>query len=85
MAIISTYPIDVSVNLTDKLIGTDVEDSSKTKNYTVESLLKLVSLVAVTLPVYADNAAAVSAGLTVGKMYRNAGNGTSSSVVCVVY
>lgn len=85
MAIISTYPIDVSVNLTDKLIGTDVEDSSKTKNYTVESLLKLVSLVAVTLPVYADNAAAVSAGLTVGKMYRNAGDGTSSSVVCVVY
>lgn len=85
MAIISTYPIDVSVNLTDKLIGTDVEDSNKTKNYTVESLLKLVSLVAVTLPVYADNAAAVSAGLTVGKMYRNAGDGTSSSVVCVVY
>lgn len=85
MAIISTYPIDGSVNLTDKLIGTDVEDSNKTKNYTVESLLKLVSLVAVTLPVYADNAAAVSAGLTVGKMYRNAGDGTSSSVVCVVY
>ena len=85
MAIISTYPIDVSVNLTDKLIGTDVEDANKTKNYTVESLLKLVSLVAVTLPVYADNAAAVSAGLTVGKMYRNAGDGTSSSVVCVVY
>lgn len=85
MAIISTYPIDGSVKLTDKLIGTDVEDANKTKNYTVESLLKLVSLVAVTLPVYADNAAAVSAGLTVGKMYRNAGDGTSSSVVCVVY
>ena len=85
MAIISTYPIDVSVNLTDKLIGTDVEDANKTKNYTVESLLELISLVAVTLPVYADNAAAVSAGLTVGKMYRNAGDGTSSSVVCVVY
>jgi len=85
MAIISTYPIDGSVKLTDKLIGTDVEDANKTKNYTVESLLELVSLVAVTLPVYADNAAAVSAGLTVGKMYRNAGDGTSSSVVCVVY
>ena len=85
MALISTYPIDASVNLTDKLIGTDVEDANKTKNYTVESLLELVSLVAVTLPVYADNAAAVSAGLTVGKMYRNAGDGTSSSVVCVVY
>lgn len=41
MAIISTYPIDASVNLTDKLIGTDVEDASKTKNYTIESILAL--------------------------------------------
>jgi len=41
MAIISTYPIDGSVNLTDKLIGTDVEDSSKTKNYTISSILAL--------------------------------------------
>jgi len=41
MAIISTYPIDASVNLTDKLIGTDVEDSSKTKNYTISSILAL--------------------------------------------
>ena len=41
MAIISTYPIDGSVNLTDKLIGTDVEDLSKTKNFTIESILSL--------------------------------------------
>ena len=41
MAIISTYPIDASVNLTDKLIGTDVEDASKTKNYTISSILAL--------------------------------------------
>ena len=82
MAIISTYPIDTSVNLTDKLIGTDVEDSSKTKNYTVESILQLLSN---NLAVYADNASAVSGGLAVGQLYRNAGNGTTSSVVCVVY
>ena len=44
MAIISTYPIDASVNLTDKLIGTDVEDASKTKNYTISSILALQSL-----------------------------------------
>lgn len=44
MAIISTYPIDTSVNLTDKLIGTDVEDASKTKNYTISSILALQSL-----------------------------------------
>jgi len=82
MAIISTYPIDVSVSLTDKLIGTDVADSSKTKNYTVESILQLLSN---NLAVYADNASAVSGGLAVGQLYRNAGNGTTSSVVCVVY
>ena len=82
MAIISTYPISGQVNLTDKLVGTDVEDASKTKNYTVESILQLLSN---NLAVYADNASAVSGGLAVGQLYRNAGNGTTSSVVCVVY
>ena len=43
MAIISTYPIDATVTLADKLIGTDAEDSSRTKNYTVGSILNLVS------------------------------------------
>ncbi len=85
MAIISTYPIDGSVNLTDKLIGTDVEDASKTKNYTVDSILALLAQSSVTLPIYADNAAALAGGLTAGRLYRNAGDGTSSSVVCVVY
>ena len=84
MAIISTYPIDASVNLTDKLIGTDVEDASKTKNYTVDSILQLLAFVSVTLPVYADNTAA-SAVLSAGQLYRNAGVAGSSSVVCVVY
>lgn len=41
MAIISTYPIDGSVSLTDKLIGTDVGDSNATKNYTISSILAL--------------------------------------------
>ena len=43
MSIISTYPIDATVTLADKLIGTDAEDSSITKNYTVGSILNLVS------------------------------------------
>ncbi len=85
MAIISTYPISGQVNLTDILIGSDEQDANKTKNYTVESILELLAQSTVTLPIYADNAAAVSAGLAVGRMYRNAGDGTSSSVVCVVY
>ena len=85
MAIISTYPIDGSVSLTDKLIGTDAEDSSKTKNYTVDSMLKLLSSVAIVIPSYSDNTAAVAAGLEVGQLYRNAGAAGSSSVICVVY
>ena len=85
MAIISTYPIDASVNLVDKLIGADVEDSSKTKNYTVDSILQLLASVSVTLLIYADNTAAVSGGLVAGQLYRNAGVAGSSSVVCVVY
>ena len=43
MATISTYPIDGSVSFSDKLIGTDAEDSSKTKNYTIGSILSLAS------------------------------------------
>ena len=84
MAIISTYPISGQVNLTDKLVGTDVEDASKTKNYTVDSILQLLAFVSVTLPVYADNTAA-AAVLSAGQLYRNAGVAGSSSVVCVVY
>ena len=49
MAIISTYPIDATVTLEDKLIGTDAEDSSKTKNYTVGSILSLASPSATTV------------------------------------
>ena len=49
MAIISTYPIDATVTLADKLIGTDAEDSSKTKNYTVGSILSLASPSATTV------------------------------------
>ena len=85
MAIISTYPISGQVNLTDILIGSDEQDAKKTKNYTVESLLQMLSVVSVNLPVFADNAAAVAGFLQVGQLYRNAGDGTSSSVVCVVY
>jgi len=84
MAIISTYPIDAQVNLTDKLIGTDVEDLSKTKNYTIDSILQLISLAQFTLPIYADNTTAAAA-LPVGKLYRNAGVAGSSSVICIVY
>ena len=85
MAIISTYPIDGAVSLTDKLIGTDAEEPTKTKNYTVDSILKLLSSVAIVLPSYSDNTAATVAGLGAGQLYRNAGAAGSSSVICIVY
>ena len=84
MAIISTYPISGQVNLTDKLVGTDVEDASKTKNYTVDSILQLLAAVSLTLPIYADNTAA-SAVLSVGQPYRTPASAGAASVICVVY
>ena len=49
MAKISTYPIDATPTLGDKVIGTDVNDSNITKNYTIESILSLQSLTPTTL------------------------------------
>lgn len=70
MAKISSYSTDASVSYNDKLIGTDAEDSNVTKNYTVGSLL---SMPLPSVPVYANNAAALSAGLVAGNVYRITG------------
>ena len=70
MSNISSYSIDASVSYNDKLIGTDAEDSNKTKNYTIGSLL---SMPLPSVPVYANNAAAIAGGLAVGKIYRITG------------
>jgi hypothetical protein len=85
MAIISTYPIDASVSLEDKLIGTDTEDLDKTMNYTVDSILQLLASASLTIPTFATNAAALAGGLTAGRLYKNAGDGTSSSLLAIVY
>ncbi len=42
MAKISTYAIDASPQLNDKVIGTDVNDENKTKNYTIGDILGLL-------------------------------------------
>jgi hypothetical protein len=63
MAIISTYPIDATVTLADKLIGTDAEDSSKTKNYTVGSILTLARPSATTVLYAFSTANQVPSGL----------------------
>lgn len=43
MAKISTYVSDSSVNLSDKLIGTDVDNSNQTKNFTIGSIVSLAN------------------------------------------
>jgi hypothetical protein len=70
MATINSYAVDGSVSYADKLIGTDAEDSNKTKNFTVGDILALPLQ---SVPVYADNAAAIAGGLVVGKVYRITG------------
>ena len=42
MAKISTYPIDATPTLEDKVIGTDVNDSNKTKNYTIQDIADII-------------------------------------------
>ena len=42
MAKISTYAIDATPTLADKVIGTDVNDSNITKNYTLGDIIDLV-------------------------------------------
>jgi hypothetical protein len=77
MANISSYPIDGSVSYNDKIIGTDAEDSNKTKNYTIGSIL---SMPLPSVPVYANNTAAKAAGLAVGKIYRITGTDNAGVV-----
>ncbi len=72
MANINSYPTDGSVSYNDKLIGTDAEDSNKTKNFTIGSIL---SMPLPSVPVYANNAAAIAGGLAVGRVYRITGTG----------
>lgn len=70
MAKISSYSTDAAVSYSDKLIGTDAQDSNITKNYTIGSIL---SMPLPSVPVYANNAAALAAGLVAGNVYRITG------------
>ena len=70
MATINSYAIDGSVSYNDKLIGTDAQDSNKTKNFTIGDILALPLQ---NVPVYANNAAAIAGGLVVGNVYRITG------------
>ncbi len=70
MAKINNYSTDGNVTIADKLIGTDAEDSNATKNFLIADIL---SLPLPSVPVYANNAAALAAGLVAGNVYRITG------------
>jgi hypothetical protein len=70
MGTINSYSTDNNVTYADKLIGTDAEDQNKTKNFTIGDIL---ALPLPNVPVYADNAAALAAGLVAGNVYRITG------------
>ncbi len=79
MGFISGYPKDTNISLTDKLLGTDAEESLATKNFEiadfisfVESTNTFVNVVNASLPTYADNAAAITGGLAVNSIYKTA-------------
>jgi hypothetical protein len=72
MAKISSYSTDNTISYSDKLIGTDAQDSNNTKNYTIGSIL---SMPLPNVPVYANNTAALAGGLVVGNVYRITGTG----------
>jgi hypothetical protein len=78
MGNINSYATDNAVSYNDKLIGTDAEDSNKTKNFTVGSIL---SMPLPSVPVYANNAAAIAAGLAVGRVYRITGSTGQLAIV----
>jgi len=67
MAKLTDYSVDGNVTIADKLIGTDAEDSNSTKNFLIGDIL---SLPLPNVPVYANNAAALSGGLVAGNVYR---------------
>jgi hypothetical protein len=72
MSLISSYSNDTTPSYDDRLIGTDAQDESATKNFTIGSIL---SMPLPSVPVYANNAAAIAGGLAVGRVYRITGTG----------
>lgn len=78
MTKISQYPDDTEITVDDKLVGTDAENSLETKNFTFADVISFLqqNLLIMNTPSftgvveYANNSAAVAAGLAVGKVYR---------------
>ena len=67
MARISSYPTAAAAAINDTLLGTDLSNSLATTNYSITSVLALLTA---SIAEYADNTAAIAAGLTAGNLYR---------------
>lgn len=78
MTKISQYPDDSEITVDDKLIGTDAENELETKNFTFSDVISFLQLNLLIMNTpsftgileYADNAAALTAGLVAGNVYR---------------
>jgi hypothetical protein len=85
MARISTYTLDTTISNSDKLVGTDAENSENTKNYKVQDL---IAFTAKNMPLPAfDNDAAAGTGVSAiatGTLYKTTGNDLSLPVAGVV-
>lgn len=72
MTKISEYPITTNPTEEDILIGTDVNNSDITKNFSISSInsLALTMPNLIDIPSYEDNADAIDNGLVNGDVYR---------------
>ena len=78
MSKISSYSIIATPVAGDIVIGTDVSDSYKTKNFNVEDIAALAKNAGVLdLSSFQDNAAALAGGLAIGTLYRTSGAGAA--------
>jgi hypothetical protein len=72
MTKISEYTILTNPTDDDVLIGTDVNNSDETRNFSIASIIALALNMPnlTSIPSYVDNAAAITGGLVNGDVYR---------------
>lgn len=72
MTKISEYPILTNPTEDDILIGTDVNSSDETTNFSIASIIALALTMPnlIDIPSYSDNSDAISDGLVNGDVYR---------------
>tara|TARA_R110000782_G_scaffold238344_1_gene324743 strand:+ start:1170 stop:1436 length:267 start_codon:yes stop_codon:yes gene_type:complete len=77
MARIATYALDTTISNLDKLVGTDAEDSSITKNYQINTLITFIAA-NLNLQAFDDDAAAGAGSIASGALYKTTGNGVGT-------